>query len=162
MVGFTESLEKKAEQIASDVGGHAINNSIPSILKNKIALAVDQIKRLKGFHQNQNSRFSKVESDVGTEILRLEDRLPKYSLTKCPEREKFQKQLIGIKSERRKEESFYEDKLQGLHRHLLELVQKYEQIKNIENGNRQYSPKTRAFDAKPGSTLEQSKRYKFT
>lgn len=91
MMGFTESLEKRAEKIANDVYDHAVNNSIPSILKNKIALTVDQIKRLRGFHQNQNSRFSKIESDVGTELLQVEDRLPRYSPLKYPEREKFQR-----------------------------------------------------------------------
>ena len=150
MAGFTESLEEKAEKIVRGIDDHDRNNLIPSILKNKIALSVDQIKRLKGFHRNQVSRFSKTELDIDTEILQLEDRIPRYSPAKYPEREKLQRQLIGIKTERRKEDSFYEDKLQGLHKNLLELVQKYTQIRNIDDRPRQYSPKARTFNAQSG------------
>ena len=145
MAGFTESLEEKADRIISDIDDH--DSSIPSILKNKIALTVDQIKRLKSFHHNQVSRFGKTELDIGTEILQLDDRTPRYSPYKYPEREKLQRQQMGVKTEKRKEASFYEDKLQTLHKNLLELVQKYTLIRNINDGHRQYSPEARTFNA---------------
>lgn len=140
MAGFTESLEEKAKKIVGDDESYDRDSSIPSILKNKIALTVDHIERIKDFHQNQNSRFTKTELDIGTEILQLEDRTPRYSPYQYPEREKLQRQLMGVKTEKRKEETFYEDKLQGLHKDLLRLVQKYMQIRNIDDGPRQYSP----------------------
>lgn len=154
MAGVTETLEDKAEKIVKDFDITGWDNSIPAVLKREIALTVDQIKRLKGFHKDQSSKLDRTESDVGSELLQLEDRIPKYSPQKYPEQEKFQRQLIGLKGERRRQDIFYEDKLQGLHRNLLLLVQKYEQIRDINNGYRQNSSKTRTFNAKTGSALE--------
>jgi hypothetical protein len=153
MTDFPESLEEKAEKIIKNFDLEDWDNSIPAIFKREIALTVDQIKRLQKFHKKQVSRLDNTECEIGTEMLQMEARTPKYSPYKYPEREKFQRQLLGVKSERAREDVFYEDRLQNFHRTLLGLIHKYEQIRNIDDKSRQDFTKTRTSNARTGRTL---------
>jgi hypothetical protein len=60
--------------------------------------------------------------------MQMENRMPRYDPYRFPERDKLQKRLFNIEAERRKNGVFYEDRLQGLQRKLLELMQKREQL----------------------------------
>ncbi len=133
MTGFTESLEQKANQIIKNFNNKDWDNSIPVVLKREIALTLDQIKQSKEFHEKQISEITNTECSIGTDIMQTEDRTPRYSSAKYPEIEKFQRQLLGVQSEKRRQEMLYEDKLQNLQRNLLGLIHKYEQISNIND-----------------------------
>lgn len=149
MTGFTGSLEEKANQITKSMDNNW-DNSIPSVLKREIALAANQIDHLRESHKSQNKSFTKAECDIGTELLQMKERAPKYSPYKFPERERFQARLQGVASERRRFKIHYEEKMQNLQKHLLGLIHKYEQIKNINHEPRQSYPKARTFNAKTG------------
>ena len=153
MADFLESLEAKAEKIIKEFDPQDWDNSVPTILKREIALILNQIKQLKKFHNSQLSKLTDTECQIGTEMIQMEDRTPRYSSYKYPEREKFQRQLIGIKSERTRQDLFYEDRLQNLHRALLGLIHKYEQVHNIDDKPRQNSKKARTFNAESGRPL---------
>ena len=153
MTDFPESLEQKAENIIKNFDLQDWDNSIPAVLKREIALTLAQIKQLRKFHKEQILRLGDTECEIGTEIIQTEDRTPKYSPTKYPERERFQRQLLGIKSERVRQDVFYQDRLQNLYRILLELIHKYEQIRNIDDKPRQDSTKARTSNAGTGRTL---------
>jgi hypothetical protein len=137
MADFPASLVEKAEKIIRNFDPRDWDNSISSVLRREIALTLDQIKRLQKFHKTQLSRLSDSECKIGTEMIQEEDRTPKYSSSKYPEREKFQRQLLGIKSEIFRQDILYEDRLQNLHKNLLDLIHKYEQIRNIDDKPRQ-------------------------
>lgn len=153
MTDFPESLEEKAENIIKDFDFQDWDNSVPAIFKREIALTLDQIKRLQKLHKKQVSMLGNAECEIDTEMLQMEARTPKYSPYKYPEREKFQRQLLGIKSERAREDVFYEDRLQNFHRTLLGLIHKYEQIRNIDDKPRQNFRKARTSNARTSTTL---------
>jgi hypothetical protein len=153
MTDFPESLEEKAENIIKDFDFQDWDNSIPAVLKREIALTLDQIKQLRKFHKTQILRLGNTECEIGTEMIQTEDRTPKYSPYKYPEREKFQRQLLGVKSERVRQDVFYQDRLQNLHRILLGLIHKYEQIRNIDDKPRQNFRKARTSNARTDRTL---------
>ncbi|OHB49722.1 MAG: hypothetical protein A2Y10_06070 [Planctomycetes bacterium GWF2_41_51] len=133
MAEFSKSLEEKAQQIIQDFDNRDWDNSIPAILKREIAFTVDQIKRFKEFHNDQIEEFYKTECDIETELLQVESRTPRYSPYKYPEREKLQRQLVGVKSEKRRQEVFYEDRMQNFEKNLLALIHKHEQVRNIDD-----------------------------
>ena len=128
MSKFIKSLEEKAELVASVPKRDQWDKSIPSIVRREIALTVDQIKRLKQCHEEQFLRLLQIECYVNTELMQMEQRMPKYSPCRFPEREKFQKRLFEIEKERRNLSLKLEEKTQGLENHLLSLINKYEQL----------------------------------
>ncbi len=133
MTSFTQSLEDKANQIIKSSSKDEWNNSIPAILKREIAFTINQIDRLRDFQKHQLSELDRTKRDVGTELLQMEDRTPRYSPRRYPEREKLQRQLVGLKGERRRQDVFYEEKLQALQKNLLGMIHRYEQISNMSN-----------------------------
>lgn len=153
MTDFIESLEKKAERITRKIDDQDWDNSIPSVLRRNIALTVHQIKNLRHLHSRQRDKLDRNKCDIDTEILQLEERIPRYSPYKYPEREKFHRQLLGVKSEIRRQDAVYEDRLQNLHKSLLGLIHQYEQVSNINNGHRQDSAKIGTLNARSGSPL---------
>ncbi len=150
MTDFMDSLEAKAEKIILGFDPRDWDNSIPAVVKREIALTLDQIRRLRDFHKNQLSNLSYSECQIGTELIQMQDRLPKYSSLKYPENEKFQRQLLGLKTDRRRQELFFEDKLQNLQRTLLGLIHKYEQVHTFDDKSRQNSAKTRTHRSRRG------------
>lgn len=147
MVAFTESFEEKARHIAKDVDVHDWDNSLPAVLKRNIALTLNQIDRLREFHDKHRTQFLETECDLGTELMQMEARTPPYSPMRFPEREKLNRSLIGIKNEQRKHNVIYEDKLQNLQKTLLKLLHEYEQIKTMNHEHRQNHPKARTGNA---------------
>ena len=65
----------------------------------------------------------------------MEERTPRYSPYRFPERDKLQKRLFAIEAERRKRAVMYEDRLQGLQNKLLSLMQKHKQLNVQSNVN---------------------------
>jgi len=130
MSKFAKTLEEKAESLASVPKQEQWDRSIPSILRREIALTVDQIKRLKERHEEQFDRLLKIECYVDTDLMKLEERIPRYAPYHFPEKEKFKQRLFEIEKERRKLSLRLEEKTQGLEEKLLSLVNRHEQLDN--------------------------------
>ena len=128
MFQFTKSLEEKAEFLASVPKREQWDKSIPSIVRREIALTVDQIKRLKEKHEEQFLRLLRIECYVDTDLMRLEERIPRYAPYHFPEKEKFKQRLFEIEKERRNLSLRLEEKTQGLEDKLLSLVNRCEQL----------------------------------
>lgn len=126
MSKFTKSLEEKAEFLASVPKREQWDKSIPSIVRREIALTVDQIKRLKEKHEERFLRLLRIECYVDTDLMRLEERIPRYAPYHFPEKEKFKKRLFEIEKERRNLSIKLEEKTQGLEDKLLSLVNRCE------------------------------------
>lgn len=126
MAKFSKSLEEKAEELASVPRREQWDKSIPSIVRREIALTVDQIKRLKERHEEQFLRLLRIECYVDTDLMRLEQRIPRYAPYHFPEKEKFKQRLFEIEKERRNLSLKLEEKTQGLEDKLLALVNRCE------------------------------------
>ena len=128
MSKFTKSLEEKAEHLASVPKQEQWDKSIPSIVRREIALTVDQIKRLREQHDKQFRRLLRIECYVDTDLMQLEQRIPRYAPYHFPEKEKFKQRLFEIEKERRNLSLRLEEKTQSLEEHLLSLINKHEQL----------------------------------
>ena len=128
MARFTKSLEEQAEHLTSVPKREQWDKSIPSIVRREIALTIDQIKRLKERHEEQFRRLLKLECYVGTDLMQLEQRIPRYVPYHFPEKEKFKQRLFEIEKERRNLSLKLEEKTQGLEDRLLSLINKHEQL----------------------------------
>jgi hypothetical protein len=128
MSKFTKSLEEKAKFLASVPKREQWDKSIPSIVRREIALTVDQIKRLKEKHEEQFLRLLRIECYVDTDLMQLEERIPRYAPYHFPEKEKFKRRLFEIEKERRNLSLKLEEKTQGLEDKLLSLINRHEQL----------------------------------
>ncbi len=129
MSKFTNSLEEKAEHLASVPKREQWDKSIPSIVRREIALTVDQIKRLRQRHEEQFRRLLRIECYVDTDLKQLEQRIPRYVPHHFPEKEKFKQRLFEIEKERRNLSLRLEEKTQGLEDKLLALVNRWEVLR---------------------------------
>lgn len=89
-------------------------------------MTVDQIKRLKEKHEEQFLRLLRIECYVDTDLLQLEERIPRYAPYHFPEKEKFKQRLFEIEKERRNLSLKLEKESRGLEEKLLSLVNKSE------------------------------------
>ncbi len=104
------------------------NISIPSMIRREIALAVDQINRVKELHKEQQNRLLRIECYVDTDLMQLEQRIPRYVPHHFPEKEKLRKRLFEIEAERRKLALRLEEKNRSLEDRLLALINTHEQL----------------------------------
>ncbi len=101
---------------------------VTTSLEQDITLTLEQMDRLRGLQERQMTSLCRTECYVDTELMQMEERTPRYSSERFPERDKLQKRLFDIETERRKHGVFYEDRLQGLQKKLLSLMQKHKQL----------------------------------
>ncbi len=130
---FSSRLEGEARDLMLNMKTRQYSGSITTLLEQNIALTLEQIDRLRGLQKKQLTSLCRTECYVDTELMQMEERTPRYSPYRFPEREKLQRQLFAIEAERRKHSVFYEDRLQGLQKKLLELMQRHEQL-DVRNG----------------------------
>jgi hypothetical protein len=69
------------------------------------------------------------ECEIETELMQMEQRTPRYSPYRFPEREKLQRRLARVGQERRKLTLTLAEKLDGLHDRLLSLLRKHTQVR---------------------------------
>lgn len=125
---FGKTLEDKADQLAAEANIIQPNTSIPEILRREIALTVDQIQRLRDRHDEQFRRLLRLECYVDTDLMQLQQRIPRYAPHHFPEKEKFKQRLFDIEKERRSLSLRIEEKTQSLEDRLLNLINKHEQL----------------------------------
>ena len=159
MAKFTETLEKKARQLKTGLKQDSWDLSLPSIIKREIALTVDQIDQTRKLRDDQLNSLQKNECEINTELVQMEDRTPRYSPYKYPEREKFLRSLHGIEAERRRTKAYTEERLRSLEGRLLALMNKHEQIQTLDNEHRKAGTKTRTTNAARNIPLAPDKRY---
>lgn len=126
MSKFKKTLEEKAELLASVPMREQWDKTIPSIVRREIALTVDQLKRLKEHHEEQFRRLLRIECYVDTDLIQLEQRIPRYTPYHFPEKEKFKQRLFEIEKERQNLSLRLQEKTRGLEDKLLALVNKCE------------------------------------
>jgi len=157
MAKFTETLEKKARQLKTGLKQDSWDLSLPSIIKREIALTVDQIDQTRKLRDDQLNSLQKSECDINTELIQMEDRTPRYSPYKYPEREKFLRSLQGIEAERRRTKAHTEERLRSLENRLLSLMNKHEQIQTLDYEHRKAGTKTRTINAARNVSLAPDK-----
>ena len=128
MAKFGKTLEEKARQLAADVKSHYWDTSVPGAIRREIALAVDQLNRQRHLHEEQLRRLLRIECYVGTDLLQLEQRIPRYTPYHFPEKEKLKKRLFDIEKERRNLILRMQDRHQSLEDRLLNLINNHEQL----------------------------------
>ena len=128
MVEFFEVLQQRARQIAAGSAGPQWDRSIPSSLRREIALTLDQMRRQDQLHKRQLLELLRAECAVGTDLLQLQQRIPRYTPHHFPEKEKLKKRRFDIDKERRALNQQRRDKVQSLEDRLLTLIHTHEQI----------------------------------
>ncbi len=134
MAKITKFLEEKAHQLKKGLDRDRWDVSIPSMIKREIALTVEQVNRLQKLHEDQLSKLLQAECYTNTELIQMEDRTPRYSTCRFPEREKLQRRLLSIGAERRKLATRLEEKIQSLENRLLSKINNHEQI-SLDHGH---------------------------
>ena len=125
---FTQNLEQAERDLVGDRKMVRYSFAVTDLLESDVAMTLEQMGRLRELHRQQLSSLRRTECYVDTELMQMEERAPRYSPYRFPEREKFQSRLFLIETERRKGAIFYEERMQGLQRKLLSLMQKHEQL----------------------------------
>jgi len=128
MVEFFEILQRRARRIAAGAAAPVWDRSLPSSLRRQIALTLDQRQRQDQLHERQLLELLRAECEVDTDLLQLQQRIPRYTPYHFPEKEKLKKRRFDIDKERRILNQRRQDKVQSLEDRLLTLIQTHEQI----------------------------------
>lgn len=124
---FTSRLEEKACDIAA-TPVERYDSFVGALLRSDIALLLDQVEKLKSNTKEINRSLLEAECEIGTELIQMEQRTPRYSPYRFPEREKLQRRLGEIHKERRQLRLTLDDKLDSFHDRLLSLIKKHRQL----------------------------------
>lgn len=119
---FLSALETKAGQISREFSANGEPFSPLDGLDKEITLALRHMDRLREVHKAQFQSLLQVDCYTSTELIQMEQRTPRYSPYRFPEREKLQRRLLAIEAERRKLALGLEDKLRPLREQLLKLI----------------------------------------
>ena len=125
---FRKTLEDRANELAAESGMIQWDTSILSMLRREIALKADQLDQVKYLTKDQMRQLLRQECDINTEIKQLRQGIPWYTASRFPEEQKLQQRLFDIEKERRKLNTQYHDKRKTLEDHLLDLVNKHQQL----------------------------------
>ena len=74
---------------------------IERVVARELELVLWQLDEIRDAHARQLRSLLRVECYVDTELIQMEQRTPRYSPYRFPEREKLQRRLLAIESERR-------------------------------------------------------------
>ena len=135
---FREKLEDRARGRILGIERVPWDSSPRGFIQRQLALTLNHIGRVRKLNDELVLRLLRMECYTDTELIHMEQRTPRYSPYRFPEREKLQRRLIKIEDERRKLAIAKEEKLQQLHDRLLDLMNKDGQI-NQNYGNRKDS-----------------------
>ena len=121
---FTSGLEGRARGATQDKHTERAPWSPQSSIDDQIRLTLHQIdeNRVRGEVVRESMLLEKCE--IGTELLQMEARTPRYSAYRFPQREKLQRRLGQLSAERRRFAISHAEKLDALHERLLGLVGK--------------------------------------
>lgn len=122
---FTDTLEQRARDAISSRSSWEVEGfSASSILKDELALTLYQLGGLRARGKKIEESMLHEESEINTELMQMEQRTPRYSPYRYPEREKLQRRRGRLSEERRRFRMTQAEKLDGLHERLLGLIGK--------------------------------------
>lgn len=122
------AIIEQARRIASTYRSADRNDPITSSIEREIALVLCHIDRAGTLQEDLEHRLLQSECYIGSELLQMEARTPRYSPERFPERDKLQRRLLNIEQERRRLIVQREKPLQELHDRLLSLLNKHQQL----------------------------------
>jgi hypothetical protein len=131
MQSFAEKLEERARNVLGAQDRQASPFFRSSFFEDAIALTLHHIERLRAQDQDIRQSLLREECYVDTELIQMEQRTPRYSPYRFPEREKLQRRLSRIAEERRRLTIAHAEKLDGLHNRLLSLLNKHGQLEHV-------------------------------
>ena len=102
--------------------------SVTDTIRREIALVLSHIDRENQLNEELKRNLLRVECYVCTELTQMEQRTPRYSPYRFPEREKLQRRLMQLEQERRKLCVDHNERMKNLHDRLLKLVNKHTQL----------------------------------
>ena len=117
-------LETRARKLRSDLKRDSWDNAPSSMIEREIALTLDRIRNARHLKGRLNDNILETECGVDTELMQMEDRTPRYSPYRFPEREKLQRRLFFLDVERRRLETVHAEKMNDLWERLLNLLHK--------------------------------------
>ncbi len=133
-ISFTDDLENRARRIVHMQSNSSNRPDATHVMVQEIALVLNQIAQHRLLDQRLRHDLVDVECSIGTELMQMEQRTPRYSPYRFPEREKFQRQLHRIGEERRRLAMSHEQHMQGLHNRLVGLVARHELLAQYDDG----------------------------
>ena len=122
---FSERLEKRARAILKQRDRNRQPSSTVTGLERQVALTLDQLAQTRTLHEDLRRSLLRQECYTDNELNDMEQRTPKYSPYRFPEREKLQRRLIKFEEERRRLALKEDEQLRGIHDRLLELVNRH-------------------------------------
>ena len=126
---FTDTLEQRARDAISSCSSWEVEGfSASSILKDEMALTLHQLSGLRARGKKIEESLLREESEINTELMQMEQRTPRYSPYRYPEREKMQRRRSRIKEQQRNLAIAHDQRLATLHERLLSLVGKHRQV----------------------------------
>ncbi len=122
---FTDTLEQRARDAISSCSSWEVEGfSASSILRDEIALTLNQLDGWRARDKDLKQDLLHEECDVDTELMQMEQRTPRYSPYRFPEREKLQRRRGRIKEQQRRLTQTAAEKLDSVHDRLLSLLNK--------------------------------------
>lgn len=110
-------------------------NPIINNLVQEISHVAGQLVHTRQVFDRQRQDLHRSESDIVTELLQMEDRTPRYSPDKYPEREKFLRQLRGIEKEQRQLAQRQQEQEQRLEDRLFALESRLRTLTQLDNAD---------------------------
>lgn len=120
-------LEQEARGIASVIGDAKASPS-RAVIEGEIAFTLEQIEQVQKLRQQLERSLLRTECYVDTELMQMEQRTPRYSPYRFPERAKLQRRLEDIERERRRLAVEHQFSVQRLHERLLTLLSRRRQL----------------------------------
>ena len=121
-------LEAKARDIARDRLDNLWDSAPLAVIEREVALVLGQLDRVRALHGEMQRDLRRDECYVGTELLQMEQRTPRYSPDRFPEREKMHRRIQGIHQERRRLTNTHTAQLHSLEDRLLSLLSSRAQL----------------------------------
>ena len=124
----SSSLEEKARDVARDRLNNFWDSAPLAVIEREVALVLGQLDRVRTLHGEMQRDLLRDECYVGTELLQMEQRTPRYSPDRFPEREKMHRRIQGIHQERRRLQDTHTERLHSLEDRLLSLLSSRAQL----------------------------------
>jgi hypothetical protein len=122
------NVQKRAEKLSSRRESTVWDRKITSMIARETVLTLEHLRQIQAFHEKQAKELLQTECDIGTELLQMEARTPRYSQHRFPEREKIHRQLQRLGEEKRRLDTTHHERVQTLETRLLALLEKHSQL----------------------------------
>ena len=119
---FSDELKYRAGEILAATRGPPSRWSPQTALEDELRLLLRHLYLAQHLEERILAELLDRECDIGTELLALEHRTPRYATQRFPEREKIKRRLAELQRERRRFRERQAEKLACLEERLLKLV----------------------------------------